>query len=129
VYIPPNGSPGVCRAGATNGVDPLINEFGGGQVDDSITSSPTIGPDGSVYIGTFTRYNWAQGHEMHFDANGNYLNSYIYGWDNTPGIYSHDGTYSVIFKQNNYGNAAEGGLGSYCDNNKYCPPNRSQVYP
>lgn len=124
VLVPATGTPGGCRAGATDGVDPNTNNRPAGRVLDDSSASPTIAPDGSVFIGTYTRYNFAQGHMFHFDKNGNFLNSYLFGWDATPGIYPHDNTYSVIFKENHYG-----GLGSYCNDPVICPPDRAGLYP
>lgn len=122
--LPPNGFPGGCRAGSLLGVDPATNAPGGGRVEDSGSSSPVAAPDGSIYIGTVTRYNYAQGHLMHFAADGTFLNAYRFGWDITPGIYLHDGTYSVVVKDNHYG-----GLGSYCDDAFFCPGDRDATNP
>ncbi|HYR30021.1 MAG TPA: hypothetical protein VEU30_16240 [Thermoanaerobaculia bacterium] len=117
--LPPNGAPGGCRAGANYGVDPATNRPGGGRVQDNGTSSPVVAPDGTVYYGSFTRYNYAQGHMVRFSAGGSYLGSYPFGWDITPGIWEHDGTYSVITKENRYP------LGSYCNNEAVCPSDNS----
>jgi len=123
-WLPPNGSPGGCRAGATLGVDPATNQFGAGLVNDSASSSPAVAPDGSILYGAFTRYNYAQGHLMHFDPNGNYLGAFGFGWDFTPAIYSHDGTWSAVVKNNHYG-----GTGSYCSDDTFCPPDRTATNP
>ena len=117
--LPPNGAPGGCRVGAHLGVDPGTNESGPGRVLDDGTSSPVVAPDGSVFYGAYTAYNYAQGHMMHFDASGNFLNAFRFGWDITPAIYSHNGTYSVITKDNHYGG------GSYCGVDQFCPPDRN----
>src|SRR5436190_1636375 len=122
--LPPNGAPGGCRVGANLGVDPATNRPGGGRVLDDSSSSPVVAPDGSVFYGAYSRYNYAQGHLMHFDANGNYLNGYRFGWDITPGIQAHGGTYSVLTKENHYGEA-----GSYCDNEAICPSDRDATNP
>jgi len=118
--LPPNGQPGGCRAGANLGVDPGVNHAGGGRVLDDSSASPTVAPDGSVFYGAYSRYNYAQGHLMHFSASGQYLGAYRFGWDLTPGIVSHGGTYSVLIKDNQYG-----GLGSYCDVETVCPSDRT----
>jgi len=123
-WLPPNGSPGGCRAGAPLGVDPATNRPGAGLVIDSASSTPTVAPDGSILYGAYTRYNYAQGHLMHFDANGNYLGAYGFGWDYTPAIYSHDGTWSVVIKNNHYGD-----VGSYCGDDNICPPDRNATNP
>lgn len=122
--LPPNGAPGGCRVGANPGVDPATNTPGGGRVLDDSSSSPVIAPDGSIFYGSYTRYNYAQGHMMHFSANGAYLNGYNYGWDITPGIYSHGGTYSVVTKDNRYGE-----VGSYCNTESVCPADRDASNP
>ncbi|HVT18054.1 MAG TPA: hypothetical protein VHQ90_18000 [Thermoanaerobaculia bacterium] len=124
VYLPPNGTPGGCRTGAHTGVDPAQNRPGAGRVIEDGTYSPTIAPDGSIFFGTYARYNWAQGHMLKFSASGQFLASYIFGWDITPAIYSHDGTYSVVMKDNHYS-----GLGSYCDTDAICPPDRTASDP
>jgi uncharacterized protein (TIGR03437 family) len=123
-WLPPNGAPGGCRAGAPLGVDPATNRPGDGAVIDSSSSSPTVAPDGTILYGAYTRYNYSQGHLMHFDANGNFLNAFGFGWDYTPGIYSHDGTWSVVIKNNHYGND-----GSYCSDATACPPDRTATNP
>ncbi|HVT18240.1 MAG TPA: PQQ-binding-like beta-propeller repeat protein [Thermoanaerobaculia bacterium] len=124
VYLPPNGSPGGCRAGAHTGVDPAQNRPGGGRILDDATSSPAIAPDGSIFFGTYSRYNWGQGHLMKFSPRGEFLAAYPFGWDITPAIYVHDGTYSVVTKDNHYT-----GQGSYCDDNTLCPPDRTASDP
>src|SRR5262245_26676819 len=118
--LPPNGAPGGCRIGAHLGVDPGTNEPGPGRVIDDSTSSPVVAPDGSVFYGALTVYNYLQGHLMHFDANGTFLNAFPFGWDITPGIYSRNGTYSVITKNNHYG------TGSYCGVEAFCPSDRTE---
>ena len=123
-WLPPNGAPGGCRIGAPTGVDPSTNQPGDGQVVDSASSSPVVAPDGTILFGALTRYNYDQGHMMHFDAAGNYLGAYGFGWDTTPAIYVHDGTWSLITKNNHYGD-----VGSYCDDNTVCPPDRTASNP
>jgi hypothetical protein len=124
------GANGGCTAGATFGVDPATNEPPPGRILDDDSATPVIAPDGSIFIGTYTLYNFAQGHEMHFNAHGDFLNAFNFGWDNTPAIYQHDGTYSVIFKNNHYGGP---GFGDYCDDPNWCPerssPNASFLGP
>jgi len=120
---------GGCTAGATFGVDPGTNEPPPGRILDDDSSTPVIAPDGSIYLGTYSRYNFAQGHEMHFSANGDFLNAFNFGWDNTPAIFPHNGTYSVIFKNNHYGGPGDTpttSFGDYCDDPNWCP-NRSNT--
>jgi hypothetical protein len=122
VLLPPNGQPNGCRVGAATGVDPAQNRPGAGRIIDDSTAAPIVAPDGSVFIGVYTRYNWAQGHLMKFSATGAYLGAYQFGWDTTPGIRVHDGSYSVITKENHYSDG-----GSYCDVEAYCPGDRNSV--
>jgi hypothetical protein len=122
VLIPRNGTPGGCREGATTGVDPSDNLLGSGTVRDDSTSSPVVAPDGAILYGAYTRYNYSQGHLMKFSSTGQYLASYQFGWDLTPAIWEHDGTYSVLLKENRYS------AGSYCGGSN-CPANRSTVTP
>lgn len=121
---------GGCSAGATFGVDPGTNEPPPGRVLDDSSSSPTIAPDGSIFYGAYTLYNWAQGHMFHFSANGDFLNAFNFGWDTTPAIFPHGGTYSVVFKNNHYGGT---GFGDYCLDPNWCPersnPNSSFLGP
>jgi hypothetical protein len=121
----PIGGPGGCRVGAHLGVDPGTNEPGPGRVLDDGSSSPTIAPDGSIIFGTYARYNWAQGHLMKFSSTGQFQGAYEFGWDITPGIYSHDGTYSIVIKDNHYGEDT----GSYCDVEAFCPGDRTATHP
>jgi len=124
VYLPPNGTPGGCRAGANLGVDPATNRPGSGRVIDDSTASVVVLPDGGLLYGTYTRYNYFQGHLMKFSSTGQFLASYPFGWDTTPSVYQHDGTYSIVFKDNHYSDG-----GSYCDDNTLCPPDRTSSNP
>ena len=123
ILLPPNGMEGGCPAGTATGVDPWTNEDGSGRVIDLSTASPVVASDGSILYGAYTLYNLDQGHLMHFDANGNFLNAFGFGWDYTPGIYSHDGTWSVVMKNNHYSG------GSYCSDDTACPPDRTANNP
>lgn len=114
--LPANGFPGGCRAGAARGVDPATNQLPAGRVIDNASSSPVIAPDGSVLYGAYTRFNHARGHLFQFSPAGDFLAFYTFGWDLTPAVYAHDGTYSVIVKDNHYD------AGSYCDDAAICPP-------
>jgi outer membrane protein assembly factor BamB len=128
--LSPNGQPGGCRDlgpignAQIYGNDPAQNTPGAGRVLDDESSTVTIAPDGSLFFGSYTRYNYAQGHLMHFMANGGYLGAYSFGWDVTPAIYQHDGTYSVVIKDNHYS-----GLGSYCNVDSVCPTDRTSTNP
>jgi hypothetical protein len=112
-----NNLPNSCRYGTTVGVDPTTNAKGSGTVSNLASSTPTILPDGSVLFGVTDNYNYSRGHLVHFDAQGNYLNAYTFGWDSTAGVYSHDNTYSIVIKDNHYPGPA------YCSfNNPVCTP-------
>jgi hypothetical protein len=124
VQIPPNGTPGGCSGGATTGVAPDTNSLPSGRVLDDASSSPVVAPDGSVFYGSYTRYNYAQGHMLRYSSTGQFLGSYIFGWDVTPAIYSHGGTYSLVTKDNHYGE-----VGSYCNDDAVCPPDRNASNP
>lgn len=124
VLLPPNGTPNGCRAGATTGVDPAQNRPGAGRVLDDGTSSPVVAPDGSILYGAYTRYNYAQGHLMKFSSTGQYQGAYRFGWDVTPALYVHGGTYSVLTKDNQYGE-----VGSYCNDPVFCPEDRTAYNP
>jgi hypothetical protein len=122
--LPPNGAPGGCSAGANDGVDPATNRPGSGRAIDDSSASPVVAPDGSVYYGAYTSYNYSQGHLMRFSASGAYLGAYPFGWDTTPATYVHDGTFSLVTKDNHYGD-----MGSYCANATYCPTDRNATAP
>jgi hypothetical protein len=124
VLIPPSGSPGGCRVGAHTGVDPSQNRPGAGQIIDDSTASPVVAPDGSIFFGVVTRYNWFQGHTVKLSPAGEVLAYYPFGWDITPGLRAHDGTYSLVTKENRYT-----GLGSYCDVEAVCPADRTASDP
>ncbi len=68
---------------------------------DLSSSSPIVTPDASILYGALSQNG--RGYLVKLDASGNYQTSYTFGWDVTPAIYSHDGTYSVITKDNHYG--------------------------
>jgi hypothetical protein len=83
---------------------------------DLSTSSPVVLPDGSVLYGAFTAYNYSRGHLFRFDGAGRFGGAYDFGWDVTPAISAHGGTYSIVIKDNHYE------TGSYCFNPTFCPP-------
>jgi hypothetical protein len=105
---PTNSTPNACRLGATLGVDPTTNAPGSGVIIDQASSSPTILPDGSVIFGAITNYNGFRGHMFKFNSAGNFTGAYDFGWDSTPAVYSHGGTYSIVLKDNHYD------TGMYC---------------
>jgi outer membrane protein assembly factor BamB len=99
VLLPPDH----CTAGATVGVDPDDNLPGSGRVSDSSTASPVVLPDNSIVYGSYSYYNDRNGHLMHFASDGAFLGAYPFGWDTTPAVWQHDGTYSLVTKENFYG--------------------------
>jgi hypothetical protein len=103
-----NGTRRGCRLGTTPGVDPQTNQPPAGRVTDFSSSSPVVAPDGSVLYGAFSSYNGARGHLFRFTAGGELAGVYGFGWDITPAIYPHDGTFSVVIKDNTYGTDADG---------------------
>jgi outer membrane protein assembly factor BamB len=124
VTLPPNGTPGGCRAGAHTGVDPWQNRNGSGFVIDDSTAVPVVLPDGSILYGARTFYPYGQGHLMKFSSSGQFLASYPFGWDDTPAVFPHDGTYSIITKDNHYDG------GAYCnDISPFCPQDRTATNP
>lgn len=111
----PIGGPSGCRAGTTVGVDPATNQPGAGLVIDLSSASPVALPDGGVLYGTYGDYNGARGHTFKFDTNGTFQGAYDFGWDSTPAVYQHHGTYSIVTKDNHYA------VGSYCGDPTWCP--------
>lgn len=122
--IPPNGAPGGCRVGARKGVDPATNNHPAGRILDDSSATPTIAPDGSIFFGAYTRYNYAQGHLMHFDSEGHFLGAFPFGWDTTAGVLRHHNTYSIVLKENHYSE-----LGPFCDVDEFCPSDRNTTNP
>ena len=102
VTIPISNS-GGCRQGTIIGVDNQTNDLPAGRLVDSSSSTPVIAPDGSILFGSYTSYNAQRGHLMHYDSSGKFLNSFDFGWDTSPAIWEHDGSYSIILKDNHYG--------------------------
>lgn len=123
VLIPPNGTPGGCSVGAPTGVDPDTNTPPSGRVNDNSSATPVVAPDGTILYGSQTRYNYAQGHLLQYSPTGQFLRSYPFGWDITPAIYKHNGTYSIILKENRYN------VSSYCNDDAVCPPDRNASNP
>jgi outer membrane protein assembly factor BamB len=114
VLLPPSGTLGGCRFGAQRGVDPATNGLPAGRVEDRSTASPVVAPDGSILYGAYTRYNYRRGHLFRFSPTGEFLSAYDFGWDITPAIVPHDGSWSVVIKDNSYA------VGSYCDVLGHC---------
>jgi hypothetical protein len=122
ISAPANTDPNSCRNGATPGVDPTTNAPGSGTVSDQASSSPTVVADGVVF-GALDNYNYARGHLFKFDAQGHFQSAYPFGWDSTPGVYTHNGTYSIVIKDNHYGAPA------YCNGDgPICAPTPKVYY-
>jgi hypothetical protein len=100
-----------CRTGAAIGIDPATNDQPAGRIRDAGTSSPVVLPDGNLLIGTSTGYNFSRGHLFKLSAQGSVLATYDFGWDITPAVYEHDGTYSIVIKDNHY--SSPDGIASY----------------
>jgi hypothetical protein len=99
--VDPN-QPNSCRNGANFGVDPTTNAMGSGFIPDQGSSTPTVLPDGSILFGVLTNYAASRGHLFKFGSGGKFLGAYDFGWDSTPAVYQHDGTYSIVIKDNHY---------------------------
>jgi hypothetical protein len=84
------------------GVDPNTNMPPALIVDDVSSSSPVALPDGGVMYGALDDYNFARGHLVRLDADGRFAAAFGFGWDSTPAVYEHDGTYSIVIKDNHY---------------------------
>src|SRR5262249_55085140 len=108
VLIPADDNPANCRAGARTGVDPATNDKPAGRVVDSSSSSPVALPDGGVVYGSYTSYNGFRGHLIRFTLAGQPAAAYDFGWDTTPALYRQGDRYSVILKENNYGQDSAG---------------------
>jgi outer membrane protein assembly factor BamB len=102
ILAPYGGGIFDCRPGTAVGVDPQTNLPPAAGVNDNSSASPVILPDGGVVYGSFTFYNGGRGHLVKIDRQGRFLGTYDFGWDSTPGVYRHDGTYSLLLKDNHY---------------------------
>jgi hypothetical protein len=94
--------PTHCTIGSPQGIDPGTGRQPAGRAIDESSSSPVVLPSGEVLYGAFTNYNNERGHAFKLDSNGNVVGTYDFGWDVTPASYAHDGTYSVVTKDNHY---------------------------
>lgn len=102
VLVPADGADGNCSTGARLGVDPFTNEKPAGAVLDDSSAAPVALPDGAVLYGAHNGYNAARGHLFKLDARGRITATYDFGWDTTPAFFKHDGTYSIVIKDNHY---------------------------
>ncbi len=106
VNVPTDGDTDMhkfdCRPGTTPGVDRNTNLMPAGRIIDESSSSPVALPDGGVLYGAYTSYNGVRGHLFKLDATGKPAGTYDFGWDYTPALWQHDGTYSIVVKDNHY---------------------------
>ncbi len=101
-------------------VDP--KSAGNALVYDSSTASPTVGPDGDVYVGVLENpfpSNHARGWLLHFDATlSTEKLPAAFGWDDTASIvpssmvpgYAGPSDYLLTIKYNNYAEAGGDGV-------------------
>jgi hypothetical protein len=65
-----------------------------------------------MLYGSYTRYNIARGHLIKFNGvTGSVMAAFDFGWGSTAAVFSHDGTYSIVIKDNHYDEEA----GFYCN--------------
>jgi len=102
VTIAADNQPGNCTSGAPRGVDPATGTQPAGFISDQGSSSPVALPDGGVIYGALTNYNGFRGHLFKFASNGQVAGTFDFGWDITPAVFPHDGTYSIVLKDNHY---------------------------
>jgi len=84
------------------GVDPNTNLPPALEVNDGSSSSPVALPDGGVLYGALDFISFGRGHLVKLDRNGRLAGTYQFGWDSTPAVYEHDGSYSIVIKDNHY---------------------------
>ena len=99
---PDNDFVNDCRFGAPPGIEPATGKRPAAFLGEQSSSAPVALPDGGVLIGAEASYNASRGHLFKFDAAGKPAGAYDFGWDTTPAVYRHDGTYSIVLKDNHY---------------------------
>jgi outer membrane protein assembly factor BamB len=102
VTIAADGQAGNCTSNAPRGVDPATGTSPAGFISDQGSSSPVALPDGGVIFGALTNYNGFRGHLFKFASDGKVAGTFDFGWDITPAWFPHDGTYSIVLKDNHY---------------------------
>jgi len=80
----------------------LVDSSISSSVIDLSSSTPVVAPDSSILFGVLGP-DADRGYMLKFNSSGKYLGDFDFGWDDTPAVYPHDGTYSVITKDNHYG--------------------------
>jgi len=110
----------LARTASVGLVDPLSGNAA--LISDNASSTPTIGPDGDVYIGVLGNpliQNHYRGWMLHFSANLSQTKiAGAFGWDNTPSIvpasmvpsYTGSSSYLLLTKYNNYAGAGGDGV-------------------
>jgi hypothetical protein len=98
----PEGDVACSATFSAVGVDPNTNLPPALTVDDVSSSTPVALPDGGVLYGALDDYNFSRGHLVKLDRTGTFAGAFSFGWDSTPAIYQHDGTYSIVIKDNHY---------------------------
>lgn len=71
-----------------------------GAITDLSSATPVALPDGVLY-GVLNAVS-DRGSMLKFGLTGQYLSEFDFGWDDTPAVFRHGGTYSVITKDNHY---------------------------
>ena len=102
ITVAADNQPGNCTSGAPRGVDPATGTRPAGFISDQGSSSPVALPDGGVIFGSLTNYNGFRGHLFKFASDGHVAGTFDFGWDITPAWFPHDGTYSIVLKDNHY---------------------------
>ena len=134
-YIVSLDSTTLALASRTRLMDPARGTPAG--ISDDSTASPTVGPDGDVYIGVletaFGEHN-GRGWLLHFDRTLNQEKlPGSFGWDDTPSIvpasmvpsYKGSASYLIMTKYNNYAR----GLGDGQNKLAVLDPNTQQADP
>jgi outer membrane protein assembly factor BamB len=102
VTQPYGTDPLCCRPGTPPGYDFATNAPPAAQAVDEATSSPVALPDGGVLYGSYSGYNNGRGHLFRLDSTGAVAAVFDFGWDITPAVFPHGGTYSIVLKDNHY---------------------------
>ena len=92
------------------------------RLNDSGTSSPIALPDGGAAIGGWNTSPSSEGTYFSFDSNGNARGCYRFGWDDTMGQITLNGTTYLVGKHNHYFASS-----TQC-NNGYDPPVNPPCY-
>jgi len=102
-----------CAPGRLPGTDPNTGRKGSIWVNDEASSVPVALPDGAVLYGGLSSYSGGRGHMIKVSPDGRLMGHYDFGWDVTPAVWLHDGTYSIVTKDNHYPVTTDGSEGPY----------------